>query len=145
MKRSNSKENTVVKQPTTGIHCYGCERLMGKGNVTYATDNNLAGQAFCTACNNQLRRYFGTEYGQTLPDPRASLKELRDRLQQRKDVKVLKKRFRALLDIADECDLDQTGMALMFSAFGHQFDELPEAKPYVSHFTLAAKDVKEAA
>jgi protein-export membrane protein SecD len=33
------------------------------GTLMYATDNNLAGQPFCTACNNQLRRYFGTDYG----------------------------------------------------------------------------------
>jgi hypothetical protein len=145
MKRSNSNENTVVKQPKLGVPCFGCDRLMGKGNVTYATENNLAGQPFCTACNNQLRRYFGTEYGQTLPDPRASLKALRDRLQQKRDVKALKKRFRGLLDIAEECDLDQASIAAMLSAFGHQFNELPEAHPYLSHFTKAADDVKDAA
>ncbi len=144
MKRSED-ESLPTKQPKTGVHCYGCERLMGKGNVTYATDNNRAGQPFCTACNNQLRRYFGVDYGQTLADPRASLKALRDRLQQKKDVKVLKKRFRALVDIAEDCDLDHAGISGMLSAFAPQFDELPEARPYLSHFTQAADDVKDAA
>jgi hypothetical protein len=41
--------------------------------------------------------------------------------------------------------LDQAGIALMLSAFAHQFDELPEAQPYLSHFTHARNDVKDVA
>jgi hypothetical protein len=114
----------------SGVKCQGC----GKAK-TIATHSNKLKQPFCGACNMRLIRAFGSDYGVTLDNPATSLRGLIERKEAKRDIKAVRKIKYTLLNLMDDCDLDDAKKARVLAEFSDVFSGLEES---FSHFAANA-------
>ena len=74
-------------------------------------------------------------------NPAKSLQELEERIQQRKDLKVVKKWYVTLDGLADDMDLEPGEKARLFQVCYSRFESLPEAQHLLT-FPVSNGDVK---
>jgi hypothetical protein len=90
----------------------------------------------------KLIRKYGADYGRHLDNPGRSLREVESRTQLRKDMKVMKKWFSTLDNLADDMDLEPQEKAALFKICASRFEMLPEAQ-YLLTFLPSTETVKE--
>lgn len=117
----------------TGVRCFGCG---SKKPVT-----NKREQPLCSACNMLLRRKFGNEYEALVTDPARTVEEIRERKQEKRDIKMCRKLFFTLQTLADDFDLEDNERRLAFQAFANPLSVIEEAQPFLT-FNRPVENVK---
>lgn len=79
-----------------------------------------------------LRRKFGGDYGKIITNPAATVQAIRERKEEKKDIRACRKLFKTVLDLMDDFDLEDAERHLVLRGFANPLSVLPEASAYLT-------------